>query len=228
MKYSLVILTLNEIEGLEAIFPQIDLGSVDEVFAVDGGSTDGTLDFYEKNGVRVVKQTSRGRGEAFKIALKEAKGDVLIFFSPDGNEDPGDIAKFKPYFEKGCDMVIASRMMEGAFNEENVQIIKLRKWANNFFNFLSNFFFRKEGEYVTDSINGFRAISKDAFSKMRIEGKGFTIEYQITMQAFKKRLRIIEFPTREGARIGGEVKAKSIPTGIAFIKTFIKELFSRD
>ena len=34
--------------------------------------------------------------------------------------------------------------MKGAFNEEDNQIIKLRKWANNIFNLVANLAFRKK------------------------------------------------------------------------------------
>ena len=33
----------------------------------------------------------RGRGEAFRLAAQHARNDRLVFFSPDGNEDPDDI-----------------------------------------------------------------------------------------------------------------------------------------
>jgi len=225
LKYSLIFLTLNEIDGLRTVFNKIPTHEFDEVFAVDGGSTDGTLEFYKENAIRVIPQTSRGRGEAFRIAAEVAKGDVMIFFSPDGNEDTKDLPKFKNYFNEGFDIVIASRMMKFAYNEEDDKIFKWRKWANNVFNFLANLLFRSTGSYVTDSINGFRAITKKAFNKVRPDGKGYTIEYQMTIRAFKEKLRIAEFPTHEYPRIGGESYAKSIPTGIAFLKMLKYELF---
>jgi glycosyltransferase involved in cell wall biosynthesis len=225
LKYSLIFLTLNEIDGLKAIFNKIPVNEFDEIFAVDGGSIDGTLEFYKENSVRVIPQTSRGRGEAFRIAAEVAKGDVMIFFSPDGNEDTRDLPKFKRYFDEGCDMVIASRMMKGAYNEEDDKIFKWRKWANNAFNLLANLLFRSTGSYITDSINGYRAITKEAFNKVQPDGKGYTIEYQMTIRAFKENLKIAEFPTHEYPRVGGESYAKSIPTGIAFMRLFFKELF---
>lgn len=226
MKYSLILLTRNEIDGLNHVFKNIPLNEFDEVFAVDGGSTDGTLDFYKNHGVRVISQCSKGRGEAFRIAFEEAKGDVLIFFSPDGNEDPKDLVKFEPYFNDGCDLVIASRMMKGAYNEEDDKIFKFRKWANNVFNLMANIAFRRSGKFITDSINGFRAITKKAFDIIRPDGEGYTIEYQMTIRAFKKRLKIVEFPTHEASRVGGESYAKSIPTGLKFLKMFFKELLT--
>jgi glycosyltransferase involved in cell wall biosynthesis len=227
MKLSLVFLTLNEITGVSAIFPQIPLDAVDEVVAVDGGSKDGTREYFRDHGVRVLDQVSKGRGEAFRIAMEEVTGDAVIFFSPDGNEDPADIPKFRALLDQGYDIVIASRMMRGAWNEEDGQFLKLRKWANNGFNLLANLAFRRKGPYVTDSINGFRAITKEAFSKLSLDGAGYTIEYQMTIRAFKQRMRIVEFPTHESARIGGESQAKSLPTGMRFLKLFFGELRSR-
>src|SRR4051794_24505210 len=111
MKIALVLLSFNEIEGVSALLPELSnkqaLG-VDEVFAVDGGSKDGTLEQYAKYNVPVHKQTSRGRGEAMRMATKNTDADYIIFFSPDGNEDLKDIPKFRAYFEQGHDLVIAS------------------------------------------------------------------------------------------------------------------------
>ena len=46
----------------------------------------------------------------------------------------------------------------------------------------------------------------------------------MTIRAMKKKLNIIEFPTTEFKRISGKTKAKSIPTGLRFIKRFFQEL----
>lgn len=227
MRLTLVILTKNEIEGVRAVIPKLPRYAVDEILAVDGGSTDGTREYLVSQGIRVLSQSSPGRGEACRMGVEAADGDAVILFSPDGNEDPSDILKFRPLLEDGNDVVIASRMMKGAHNEEDVSIIRLRKWANLVFGFLANIFFNRSRYYVTDTINGYRAITRRAFSDLRIDATGFTIEYQMSMRAMKKRLRIAEFPTHEGQRIGGESGSKSLPTGIRFIRCFWHELFSQ-
>jgi glycosyltransferase involved in cell wall biosynthesis len=225
MNISLVLLSYNEIEGTRALLDRIPLDQVEECFAVDGGSTDGTREYLNEHGVRVVDQQSKGRGEAFRLAFEEASGDHLVFFSLDGNEDPADIPKFREYFEQGYDMVIASRMCRGARNEEDAQVIKLRKWANNVFNLIVNVLWnRGPNSYITDSINGYRGFSREAWEKLRPDGAGYTIEYQSTIRALKLRMRIAEFPTIEGERIGGESQAKSIPTGLRFLKLLMHEI----
>ena len=223
MKISLVFLTLNEITGLRSIFDKIPLDAADEVLAIDGGSDDGTLEFFNKNGVTVYIQDQKGRGEAFRLAFRKATGDALIFFSPDGNEDPIDIHKFRPLLEQKNDLVIATRMLKSAHNEEDEQFLKLRKWANNAFTLIANLCWNK-GPYVTDTINGFRAITRKAWDKLALDGPGYTIEYQSSIRAFKRRLKIAEFPTYESKRIDQAEGSPSINTGISFVKLFLSEL----
>ena len=43
MKSSLIILTLNEIEGVRTLYDRIPFDAVNECFVVDGGSIDGTV-----------------------------------------------------------------------------------------------------------------------------------------------------------------------------------------
>ena len=223
MKISLVILTYNEIAGLKAVFDRIPQDAVDEIFAVDGGSTDGTAEFLRERGITVHGQTVKGRGEAFRVAFQKARGDALLFFSPDGNEDPLDIPKFRPFLEQGYDMVVGTRMIQGAHNEEDDLFFKWRKWANNIFNLMANLTWNRTG-FVTDTINGFRAITKSAWNILALDGPGYTIEYQSSIRCFKKGLKVAEFPTYEAARIDGREGSPSTKTGLEFLKLYLREL----
>lgn len=223
-KTTLIILTRNEIEGVKEIVPRIRFDDVDEILAVDYRSTDGTVSFFEKHKIKVIKQQKKGRGEAFRIAAEQAKNENLLFFSPDGNEDPKDIPKLISKMDEGFDMVIASRFMKNAHNEEDDQTIKLRKWANQAFTFLANVFWRGR---LTDSINGYRIITKKAFESLRLDGEGFVIEYQMSIRALKLKLRICEIPTYESIRIAGKSGSWAVPTGIQFVIQLLKELLKQ-
>ena len=118
-------------------------------------------------------------------------------------------------------------MCKGAVNEEDGQTFRFRKAANLAFNFLANMAFRKTGAYVTDSINGFRAIRADLAKTLQLDAAGYTIEYQMTMRALAIGARIREFPTHEYPRIAGETGAPSFQTGLRFLGCFFKELAQR-
>ncbi len=220
----LVIMSYNEIEGLTALLPKFKTAAFNRVFAVDGGSGDGSVGLLEKNKIPVIGQSKGGRGEAFVIAADQSKADYLLFFGPDGNEEPEDFPRFLEIIEKETpDIVIASRMMKGSWNEEDIKLFKWRKWANNAFNLAANILFRRQGPFITDSINGYRAVRRELIAELGLDQPGFAIEYQMTMRALGARKKIVEFPTREGERIGGESGAGSIATGLLFIKVLLSE-----
>jgi glycosyltransferase involved in cell wall biosynthesis len=224
MTKALVLLTFNEAQALPLIFDRIPRAGIDEIFAVDGGSRDGTAEFLRERGVPVVGQPRRGRGVAFRVAAEHARADALVFFSPDGNEDPADIPRLFAELEKGPDMVIASRMMAGAFNEEDVSWWRPRKWVNQAFGLAANLLWNR-GPYVTDTINGFRALRRETFQTLDCDADGFVIEYQISIRAMKRGLKVAELPTREGQRLGGRSTAESLPTGMLFLRFLWRELW---
>lgn len=222
MKTTLVILTRNEIEGMRSLFDKIPFDRVDESIVVDYKSTDGTREFLQGKGVKVIEQEKPGRGEAFRLAVEKSQGDILVFFSPDGNENPADIPKLAEAIKKGdCDMAIASRFLPGALNEENGKFLPFRLWANQAFTMAANIFFCGNS---TDSINGFRAIRREKFAELAVDATGYAIEYQMSIRAMKKGYRIKEIPTLEGQRIGGESGAKAVPVGLKFLWLLFQEI----
>lgn len=219
---TLIILTRNEIAGLKALIRKIPFEAVDEFFAVDYNSTDGTVEFLTKHKIPILKQIQPGRAEAFRVGVKKAKGKYIIFFSPDGNENPADIPRLISLLKNNADLAIASRFMKQSRNEEDDQLLKLRKWANQFFTLIANLIWHG---HVSDSINGYRAIRKDVFEKLHLDAQGFAIEYQMTIRALKLHLNIMELPTIEGNRIGGQSGSAAIPTGLKFVYYLLRELF---
>lgn len=231
MKIALCLLTYNEIECLKIIFPRIGspgpAAGYDSIHAVDGGSTDGTVEFFLSQGVQPLIQQEKGRGAAIKLAIENISADAIIFFSPDGNENTTDLNRFSELIKVGADLVIASRMMPESFNEEDIHWWRPRKWTNLCLNFLANIFFYRSAGYITDSINGYRAIRCGAARALNLTASDYTIEYQMTIQAMKKDLKIVEFPTHEGQRIAGKSGVSSLPAGLRFVKRLLLELLRK-
>ncbi|NNN06263.1 MAG: hypothetical protein HKL90_10220, partial [Elusimicrobia bacterium] len=149
--------------------------------------------------------------------------DVLCYYSPDGNEDPADIPNiFAKLEEGGYDLVVASRMSQGAHNEEDEQTLRLRKWVNQAFTLLANALWNR-GPYLTDTINGFRAVRADSLRRCQCRVDGFVIEYLMSIRMMKLGLRLGEIPTYEHPRLGGQSTAHSWPTGVEFTRHLIRE-----
>ncbi len=224
MGRTLVLLTLNEIDGVRALIPNLPADIADEILAVDGASTDGTREFLQEYNIPVYDQLKRGRGEAFRVAMSNSSGEYVVFFSPDGNEDPADIPKLFASLETGADMSIASRFLPAAKNEEDDEPLPLRKWVNLAFTLLANLIWNWGQPWITDTINGFRGIRRQAFEQLSPTSLGYTIEYELTIGAMRAGMKIAEIPTIEDQRIGGETKGASWPTGVTFLKFFLGEV----
>lgn len=218
---ALFISTLNEIEALPKQFPHIPVSAFDEVYALDGGSTDGTLEFFKKNGIKAIKPVKKGA--IFNAGAMITKCEYLVFFAPDGNENPDDILRLLDGLKEGNDMVIASRFMKGGKNEEDKSVFKWRKWVSQAFNILVQV---RWGGHITDTINGFRAVRRSKLVEMNPEPTGFDIEFQMSIRALKLGHKVSEIPTIEGDRLGGKSTAYSWPTGRLILKRYLKEFFT--
>ena len=219
---AIVLLVFNEIDGLKEVFDDIPTEEFTITVAVDGGSTDGSRAFLKEKEIPILDQTIPGRGVAFRVAAEALNVERLVFYSPDGNEDPSDIILLDDLLLDGAHLAIASRFAKGAVNEET-DFLRPRARINQALSFIANKVFN-QSKQVTDTINGFRALRRKDLLDLDTTVKRFPIEYQISIRAMQRGWKIKEIPTLEGQRAGGQSKAISWPVGKDHVRVLLTEL----
>ncbi|MDR7376280.1 glycosyltransferase involved in cell wall biosynthesis [Rhodoferax ferrireducens] len=213
MKISLCLIVWNELQGCQADVPNLPISEFDEVFAVDGGSTDGTVEYLESQGIKVHRQPKRGLNAAYVHANEVATGDAVVVFFAKGTLPTGDLLKFRPLFDKGNDLVIASRQLPGSVNEEDAHFFRPRKWAVMGLAAAAALVWRREGPWVRDVLHGFKGWKREAFKRMKVLDVGLSIDIEMVVRSYKLRISRVEFPTQEISRGYGETHFKIWPTG---------------
>jgi glycosyltransferase involved in cell wall biosynthesis len=204
---TLLLPALNEIDALRVVIPQIQREWVDEIIVIDGGSTDGTLEYVRSCGLTVHSQSHRGYGRGMLQGLQMAKGDIIVEFTPDGNSIPQDIPRIIAKVREGYDLVIGSRYLGSAKSDDDDWLTAKGNWL---FTAVVNLFF---GARYTDVLVGFRAFRRDEALKLHFDAPGLSWPCQSSMRFARAGLRVTEIPACEPARIGGARKMKPFKTG---------------
>ena len=222
MSTAVIVLTLDEIDGVNIIMPQVKKQWAEEIVFVDGGSTDGTVERAKELGFEVIHQHNKGEGNAFRVGVEGTKSDYVMFFSPDGNDVPEDIPKLIQKTKDGHDIVHISRFGKNS-QSDDAGIID--RFGNRMFTFLVNTFF---GGNYTDALNGFRIIKRKIWNDLKTDAQYLNIEQQICIRCAKSKIPIYEIHGREPARVGGERIMTRLPTGAALSLQILKEFIFWD
>jgi glycosyltransferase involved in cell wall biosynthesis len=228
MRITLCILTFDELAGCKHDVPLIERDKFDEIYAVDAGSKDGTIEYLEQEKIPVHIQPKKGLNAACVYAFEKCTTGALIFFHPKGSVPVSDTLQFRKYFEEGYGLVVASRLIKGAINEEDSKFFKPRKWFVKGLALFASLLFRREGNKIQDVLQGFRGASVEAFKKMDPAGYGLSIDIEMVIRSYKKRIKRVEFPTKESPRIAGKTHFKALPTGWKLLKYLMRECFRND
>lgn len=231
MKVTLLIPTLNEINGMKTIMPKIKEEWYDQLLIVDGQSTDGTIEYARKMGYPLIVQQKRGMRHAYREALPHVTGDAILTFSPDGNSIPELIPECIRKMREGYDMVIVSRYADGARSYDDDLITA---FGNKLFTTLINLLHK--GHY-TDAMVMYRAYKKSLISELdldkdasyELEEKLFrtTVSWEplLSIRAAKRRLKVTDIPGDEPARTGGTRKLQVLRWGAAYLFEVFREIF---
>ncbi len=218
-KVTVIVFAWDEIDGMRVIMPQMNKEWFDELIVVDGGSTDGTVEYAREHGWDVFVQKEPGAGAAFREALARSTGDIIIPFSPDGNSIPEMIPALVSKMNEGYDLVIASRYAKGARSYDDDPVTAFGNWM---FTTMVNVLY---GSKVTDVLVMYRAYRRELLEELGGVTNEVSWGSQLLVRTIKKGKRISEVPGDEPARIGGVRKMDPLKNGWAELKMIIKERF---
>jgi glycosyltransferase involved in cell wall biosynthesis len=211
--------TVNEIVGLKLMMPRIKKEWFDEIVVIDLHSTDGTVEYAQSLGARVIDQKSRGITNAYREGLEHCTGDVVVAFSPDGNSLPERIPDLLAKMEEGYDMVVVSRYCGGAKSEDDDAVTRFGNWL---FTTAINVLF---GGSYTDSLVMFRAFRKDIAVNLPTDLPRAGLEPFLAIQCAKKGLKTCDIPGDEPKRVGSARKMSPILNGIDVLTLILRERF---
>ncbi len=169
----------------------------DELFVVDGHSTDRTRALAEALGVPVYLDAGRGKGCAVREAIARASGDILVTIDADMSFDPDDIPRLVAPVANGQAEYGNGSRMRGGSDELHGDLDKfIRMMGQDIITLGINYRF---GVRLTDSQSGFRAFDLAAARSITLREDITTTEQEMVIKFLRRGYRIVEVPTHEYA-----------------------------
>ncbi len=223
MKVIAVIPAYNEEKNIRASI--IDAGNfVDEVVVVDDYSSDKTRSIAFDAGAYVLHHIiNRGQGASLQTgtdyADKILKADVIVHFDADGQMCGEDIPGMIEHIKTGkADIVLGSRFLGEVRDIPTIRLIAL-KGSILMTTILS-------GINLSDTHNGFRALSRKAFTEMRIGIDRMAHASEILDLIKVKKIKFIEHPvTIKYSKERVQSRDSSAIRAINVLKDFLKGKF---
>ncbi len=179
----------NEEARIKPVLEQV-LSFAKHVVVVDDGSTDSTASIVKrvKGATLLQHKNNKGKGSAVRsgcdFAIKKG-AKQLILMDSDGQHDPRNIPRFVKAL-KGVDIVYGFRVQR-----DNMPF--LYKFGNWFLTLYARILF---GSQIKDTQGGFRAMSADAYKKVRWHATRYEMETEMIAHAAKHKLTYKQIPIK--------------------------------
>lgn len=163
--------------------------SANKIVVVDDGSNK-IKKYKNKKGIWFLRhKINLGKGAAMRTGIEFAfkqGADAVIFMDADLQHDSKEIKKFKKFLLEGYDIVFGSR-------REGMDIPLVRYAGKKFGSVFINLVF---GIYISDILSGYRAMTKNAYTKVKWESDRYSVETEMVVRLSKHKnsLKWVEFP----------------------------------
>lgn len=164
-----------------------------EVIIVDDGSQDDTPAVRELPVIYIRHAVNLGQGAALQTGMTyalRAGADIAVTFDADGQHDSRQIDRLlAPIVDGSADVVLGSRFLR---KEDDAQVpFKKRILLRG--GILVSWLLA--GVRLSDTHNGFRALSRLALEHVHIQENGFAHATELLQVVRKSGLRLVEVPT---------------------------------
>ena len=208
MKIFCIIPAYNEEKTISKVIKEVK-NYIENIIIVDDGSSDNTHELAKKENVTVLKHIiNRGQGASLQTGNDYAlinNADIIVHFDADGQFSPKEIKDIiNPLIRRDADIVFGSRFLGKKSNMPKFKKYLIIPLAHLFNKIII-------GKTLSDPQSGFRALSKKAAKKIKIENDGMAHCSEIIHKSFKNKLNIKEVPitvfyNEFGQHFGGGIK----------------------
>lgn len=225
MKFSVIIPVYNEAKTIEEIISRVQAtGLVDEILAVDDGSTDGSRELLERLNQEgkitvVFHDHNQGKGKAVRTGIQNASGDLMLIQDADLEYDPREYPNLlRPIQEGIADVVYGSRFL-GAGRRP---VLFWNMVANKILTLVTNILYNN---ILTDMETGYKLFRREVVSNMPLHAHGFEFEPEFTAKILKRKARIYEVPITFNPRDYSEGKKIKMKDAFIAMWTLFKYRF---
>ena len=225
MKFSIIIPVYNEVKTIEEIIRRVQAtGLVDEILAIDDGSTDGSRELLERLSQEgkikaVYHDHNQGKGKAVRTGIMNASGDLMLIQDADLEYDPREYPNLlRPIQEGIADVVYGSRFL-GAGRRP---VLFWNMVANKILTLTTNVLYNN---ILTDMETGYKLFRREVVQNIPLHAHGFEFEPEFTAKILKRKARIYEVPITFNPRDYSEGKKIKLPDAFIAVWTLLKYKF---
>ena len=225
MKFSIIIPVYNEVKTIEEIIRRVQAtGLVDEILAIDDGSTDGSRELLERLSQEgkikaVYHDHNQGKGKAVRTGIKNASGDLILIQDADLEYDPREYPNLLRPIEEGiADVVYGSRFL-GAGRRP---VLFWNMVANKILTLTTNVLYNN---ILTDMETGYKLFRREVVQNIPLHAHGFEFEPEFTAKILKRKARIYEVPITFNPRDYSEGKKIKMKDAFIAMWTLFKYRF---
>jgi hypothetical protein len=207
-RVSVIVPARNEAGNIADIIRRIpEMGGGTEIIFVEGHSSDDTFASIEREikahperNCKLFQQTGKGKGDAVRLGLSKAAGDILMILDADLTVRPEDLPRFYDALYND----------HGEFINGVRLVYPMEEEAMRFFNLLGNKFFSHlfswlTGQHFKDTLCGTKVLWARDYKRIADHRAYFGDfdpfgDFDLLFGAAKANLKMVDMPVRYGER----------------------------